>query len=199
MFAAHTRKRSMENAIKYYILYVDQLWEEERKRNGTLQHALQEQLDAVKQVTEVKKMQSFKAWRATEGGGYFRACIKEVAKKMPLEPQGRPSLYEQFFGPEAACAVEHDFKWPDSERLAASYVQPRPVWETKRETQENAAVAAAVARAAAEAADAKVAAEKAAAEAATEREFGVRPVWEFPPPGLRRDEYIFSLMIQDLL
>ena len=172
--------------------HVDQLWEEQ-KRNGTLQHALQEQLDAVKQVTEVKKMQSFKAWRATEGGGYFRAGIKEVAKKMPLEPQGRPSLYEQL------CAVEHDFRWPDSERLAASYVQPRPVWETKRETQEKAAVAAAVARAAAEAADAKVAAEKAAAEAATEREFGVRPVWEFPPPGLRRDEYIFSLMIQDLL
>ena len=41
--------------------HVDQLWDEEQKRNGTLQHALQEQLDAVKQVTEVKKMQSFKA------------------------------------------------------------------------------------------------------------------------------------------
>ena len=56
---------------------------------------------------------------------------------MPLQPQGRPSLYEQL------CAVEHDFRWPGSERLAASYVQPRPVWETKRETQEKAAAEAA--------------------------------------------------------
>ena len=150
-------------------------------------------LDEVLQRLEARWLHATAAEKTWRDRGYFRAGIKEVAKKMPLEPQGRPSLYEQL------CAVEHDFRWPGSEWLAASYVQPRPVWETKRETQEKAAVAAAVARAAAEAADAKVAAEKAAAEAAAEREFGVRPVWEFPPPGLRRDEYIFSLMIRDLL
>ena len=70
-------------------------------------------------VTE--KMQSFKAWRAAECSGYFRACIKEFAKKRPLEPQERPSLYKQF------CAARrlrmHDLKWPDPERLAASYVR----------------------------------------------------------------------------